>query len=78
MCGTVCGMLKCYRIIKQYGTRILLNELDIKECIYDWSCKQQYDAVAHFVCWFNEWYTRFSGIEGQVNDYCVTFTSTSE
>ena len=78
-CKVVCGMLKCYRIIErgsddEYGTREFVNELDIKECrlVQTATGRCCIRFVAHIIwwcwSWFNEWYTRFSGIEGQVNE----------
>ena len=40
-----------------------VNELDIKECVV-----VQATGRCCTLCWFNEWHTRISGIEGQVND----------
>jgi len=40
-----------------------VNELDIKECVL-----VQATGRCCTLCWFNEWYTRISGIEGQVNE----------
>ena len=46
----------------EYGTREFVNELDIKECVL-----VQATGRCCTLCWFNEWHTRISGIEGQVN-----------
>ena len=46
-----------------------VNELDIKVCVV-----VQATGRCCTLCWFNEWHTRISGIEGQVNDVgCVCF-----
>ena len=60
--------------LDEYGTREFVNELDIKECrlVQTATGRCCIRFVAHIIwwcwSWFNEWYTRFSGIEGQVNE----------